>query len=158
MSIRFIRFTTHNFQIHQHTHTHTYPNVTMQCENWILPELIVCVFVCGVVWCGVCEILILMWIKLSNFYLQWFKIVQAQKHFIVDFGDFIFWYEQILYFQCTFKCIRFDTGDLITTQVQFYQIWQAAKQSIRFYSTQFVIVEQSIKWMEEKERERLREK
>lgn len=41
MSIRFIRFTTHI--ISKHTHTQAQPNATMRWENWISPELIVCV-------------------------------------------------------------------------------------------------------------------
>lgn len=67
--------------------------------------------------------------------------MQSQEHFIVDFGDFILRYEHILNLRCTFEGVRFDAGNLIATQIQFHKIWQSTKQTIRFDTAQFIIVQ-----------------
>lgn len=70
--------------------------------------------------------------------------MESHKHFVVNFRHFILAYQHFLDFQSSVKSLRLNSGNLITTQIQFDEIWQAAKKSIGFYATELVVIQQAV--------------
>lgn len=74
-------------------------------------------------------------------YLQRLQLMQAQKHFIRNFAYLIFSQHQFLYTIRTLKGVRFNAGYVIAPQIEFNQMWQTSKETIRFDAAQFIVVQ-----------------
>jgi len=46
--------------------------------------------------------------------------------------------------QSTVEGLRLDAGNLITAQIQFDEVWQAAKESIGFDAAELVVIQQAV--------------
>lgn len=70
--------------------------------------------------------------------------METEKHFIVHFRHLVLAYQHFLNFESSLECTRFNSVDLIASQIQFDEIWQATKKSIGFNAAELVVIQQTV--------------
>lgn len=70
--------------------------------------------------------------------------MQSHKHFVVHFRHFVLADEHLLDLQSSVEGLRLNARDLIASQIQLDEVWQASKKAIGLDATELVVVQQAV--------------